>query len=266
MSPRWLATKKWGIGFLAPISWRARIFAIRPCRRSSKLLSDWQDNSFVALMTWVEGEPLSEYSGMLSLLAEDLHEVSGETLALGWLRTACEALGVLHDNGLVHGDVSPRNMIVSGTDLVLTDYDCVTRVGKRATAPGTVLYCSPSYLQGHNATPADDVYALAASFFHVVFEKETVSVRRSPSQGTRAELDRSRARRIPDVDRVPGSGHRSGSGEALRQRGGRIGGLESAPIRRAPDRTHGADGSRKSRRTSRNSAPDRREARVNRAE
>ena len=137
-----------------------------------EVASDWQDNSFVALMTWVEGEPLSEYSGMVSLLAEDLHEVSGETLALRWLRTACEALGVLHDNGLVHGDISPRNMIVSDTDLVLTDYDCVTRVGKRATAPGTVLYCSPSYLQGHNATPADDLYALAASFFHVVFEKE----------------------------------------------------------------------------------------------
>ena len=137
-----------------------------------EVASDWQDNSFVALMTWVQGEPLSEYSGMLSLLAEDLHEVSGETLALRWLQTACEALGVLHDNGLVHGDVSPRNMIVSGTDLVLTDYDCVTRVGKRANAPGTVLYCSPSYLQGRNATPADDLYALAASFFHIVFEKE----------------------------------------------------------------------------------------------
>ena len=38
MSPRWLATKKWGSGCLAPISWRARTFAIRPCRRSSKLL------------------------------------------------------------------------------------------------------------------------------------------------------------------------------------------------------------------------------------
>ena len=134
--------------------------------------SEWRDNSFVALMTWVEGEPLGEYSGMLSLLAEDLHEISGETLALRWLQTACEALRVLHDNGLVHGDVSPRNIIVSGTDLVLTDYDCVTRVGARATAPGTVLYCSPSFPQGHNATPADDLYALAASFFHVLFEKE----------------------------------------------------------------------------------------------
>ncbi len=123
-------------------------------------------------MTWIEGEPLSEYAGVLPILAEDLHEESGETLASRWLRTACEALDVLHGNGLVHGDLSPRNLIVSGNDLVLTDYDCVTRIEARAAAPGTVLYCSPSYLEGRDATPSDDIYALAASFFQVLFEKE----------------------------------------------------------------------------------------------
>ena len=133
---------------------------------------EWKDNSFVALMTWIEGEPLSEYTGVLRVPAEDLDEASGEALARRWLRDACEALNVLHGNGLVHGDVSPRNMIVSGTDLVLTDYDCVTKVGERAGGPGTALYCSPSYLEGRDAAPSDDIYALAASFFQVLFEKE----------------------------------------------------------------------------------------------
>ena len=99
-------------------------------------------------MTWIEGEPLSEYSGVLPILAEDLQEGSTEELAVRWLRTACEALRVLHDNGLVHGDVSPGNMIVSGGDLVLTDYDCVTCIGKRAAAPGTVLFCSRHISKG----------------------------------------------------------------------------------------------------------------------
>ena len=133
---------------------------------------EWRDNGFVALMTWIEGEPLGEYAGLLPLLAEELHRESGEALALEWLRTACEALRVLHDNGLIHGDVSPRNMIVSGTDLVLTDYDCVTKIGERAGAPGTVPYCSPSYLQGLDAAPSDDLYALAASFFQALFARE----------------------------------------------------------------------------------------------
>ncbi|MEK7993657.1 MAG: NERD domain-containing protein kinase family protein, partial [Planctomycetota bacterium] len=132
----------------------------------------WQENDFVALLTWIEGAPLREFIGVFPLLAEEQQETSSEALALRWLRLMCEALGVLHRNGLVHGDISPRNMIVSGSDLVLTDYDFVGKIGEPVTAPGTVLYCSPSYQDKRAASPSDDIYALAASFFHVVFEKE----------------------------------------------------------------------------------------------
>lgn len=133
---------------------------------------EWRRNSFVALMSWVEGEPLEEQIGYVPLLADGLHEESGEGLALKWLRNACDGLSVLHGNGLIHGDISPRNMIISGTELVLTDYDCVTRIGSPAASPGTVLYSPPSRLKGLEASPSDDLYALAASFFHVLFEKE----------------------------------------------------------------------------------------------
>lgn len=136
-----------------------------------QVASEWQDNGFSALMAWIEGEPLSEYAGLLSILAEDLQEPSAEALAVRWLRTACYALDTLHRSGLVHGDVSPRNIIVCGSDLVLTDYDCVTKVGERPASPGTVVYCSPSFAEEGTAAPSDDVYALAASFFHMWFEK-----------------------------------------------------------------------------------------------
>ena len=137
-----------------------------------EVASEWRDNDFIALMTWIEGEPLSEFAGLLPILAEDFQEGSDEALASRWLRTACEALDVLHRNGLVHGDVSPRNMIVSGGELVLTDYDLVGKINEPVVSPGTVLYCSPSSLKGRPASPADDIYALAASFFQVLFEKE----------------------------------------------------------------------------------------------
>ena len=134
--------------------------------------AEWRDNAFVALMQWIEGEPLGELAGVLPILAEDFDEESGEALVLRWLRTVCDALDVLHRNGLVHGDVSPRNMLVAGGDIVLTDYDCVTKVGELPTSPGTVIYTPHTAFENHSATPSDDFFALAASFFQVLFEKE----------------------------------------------------------------------------------------------
>jgi serine/threonine protein kinase len=133
---------------------------------------EWRENDFIALMTWVEGTPLREFTGLFSLLAEEQQETCSEALALRWLRVMCEALNILHSKGLIHGDVSPRNMIVSGSDLVLTDYDFITKIGEPLAAPGTVLYCSTSYQERRLASPSDDIYALAASFFHVIFERE----------------------------------------------------------------------------------------------
>lgn len=56
--------------------------------------------------------------------------------------------------------------------MVLTDYDFVTRIGESRKEPGTIQFCSPSYLTGSPAGAADDIYALAASFFHVLFDRD----------------------------------------------------------------------------------------------
>jgi hypothetical protein len=48
----------------------------------------------------------------------------------------------------------------------------VCKIGEPIAAPGTVIYCSPSYEKKSPASPSDDIYALAASFFHIVFDKE----------------------------------------------------------------------------------------------
>ena len=133
---------------------------------------EWQENDFITLMEWIQGGPLGVFTGVFPLLADDLQESSSEALALRWLRTICEALNVLHRNELVHGDVSPRNMIVSETELVLIDYDFVAKTGEPLITSGTPLYCSPFRPGKRLASPADDIYALAASFFHVVFDKE----------------------------------------------------------------------------------------------
>ena len=139
-----------------------------------EVAQEWKENDFITLMSWIEGMPFHTFTGIFPLLAEDLQE-SSEALALRWLCAMCEALSVLHRNGLVHGDVSPHNMIVAGRDLkdlVLTDYDFVARIGDRITALGAILYCPPFQQDNRTASGSDDIYALAASFFHVIFEKE----------------------------------------------------------------------------------------------
>ena len=136
-----------------------------------EVTTEWRANQFTALLTWIEGAALWDFAGVLPLLAEQ-NRSDSEELVERWLRAMCDALATLHRNGLVHGDVSPRNMIVSGEELVLTDYDCVTRIGESHTSAGTVLYSAPSNLANGVATPADDIHALAASFFHVLFDRE----------------------------------------------------------------------------------------------
>ena len=128
---------------------------------------EWKENEFTALLTWIDGAPLRNFTGVFPLLADDQGEMSGEALAFRWLHQICKALGVLHRNGLIHGDVSPSNLIVSGDDLVLTDYDFVAKIDDVIDAHGTVLYSALSRPDGRSASPADDLFALAASFFHV---------------------------------------------------------------------------------------------------
>ncbi len=126
---------------------------------------------FVALMKWVEGQPLHDLNGVLDLYAEDLGEASAEALVQRWLLDLCAALGELHRVGLVHGDVSPKNLIVQGGTLILTDYDTVALVGEAARG-GTFPYTSPVVQARQAIQPADDLYALAASLFHCLTDRE----------------------------------------------------------------------------------------------
>jgi len=135
---------------------------------------DWQENNFVALLRWVEGGPLDELKGVLSIHAEDLGETSTENMLLRWLLGLTDGLAALHTQGLVHGDVSPRNILVQQGTVVLTDYDTVAGIDKPPTGclQGNATYSSPGREKGWPYAASDDIFALAASFFHVLFERD----------------------------------------------------------------------------------------------
>lgn len=130
--------------------------------------SQWQQDEITALLKWVKGDPLSEWTGVLPLYFDDLGEGQREDVALRWLSDLCEGLAQLHQVGLVHGDVSPRNIIVDGGNTTLTDFDLAGAAG-RIPLGGTQHYCAPDVESWVAINPSDDVFALAASFFHVLF-------------------------------------------------------------------------------------------------
>jgi serine/threonine protein kinase len=136
-----------------------------------EIAAEWQADRFAALLRWVEGIPLADLAGVLPIHAEDIGEASVERLLLHWLTELCGGLTELHRVGLVHGDVSPRNIIVQRGSTVLTDYDTVLRAGE-IPRRSTALYASPAVQEGVCIEPADDIYALAASLFHVVADRE----------------------------------------------------------------------------------------------
>lgn len=131
----------------------------------------WRPDAFVALMRWIDGVPLASLTGEISAYADKYGESSVEELVMKWLVRVCQGLSQLHQAGYVHGDVTPKNLIVVGQDIFLTDYDLATRIGLKSISKGTLPYCSSAMQTEHELAPGDDIFSLGASFFHVLFDK-----------------------------------------------------------------------------------------------
>jgi len=127
--------------------------------------SEWKENDFTALLEWKEGDPFKDLQG-------SFHEFdSPQEDSLRFLQQVLEGLSSLHNNNLIHGDISPANLIVSpGLDsLSLTDYDFVCNIGEPIAGQGTVPYSPDRAGNSNIASRSDDIFSLAASFFEVVF-------------------------------------------------------------------------------------------------
>src|SRR3954469_11900689 len=111
------------------------------------------------VMELVDGDPLA------GLLAK--HGRLSAEFTLDMLEQAGNALQAAHEQGLVHRDVKPGNILVTPAGQVkLTDFGIakaadaapVTRSGM---VMGTAHYIAPEQALGHEAEPASDVYSLA---------------------------------------------------------------------------------------------------------
>ncbi|HEY0706663.1 MAG TPA: protein kinase [Polyangia bacterium] len=89
---------------------------------------------------------------------------------VAFARRLLGALAHVHAHGLVHGDLSPRNVLLRAhDDPVLIDFGN-TRLGDQPDAPaGTPLYLAPEQFQGAPASPAADLFGAGAMLFEAAF-------------------------------------------------------------------------------------------------
>jgi hypothetical protein len=79
------------------------------------------------------------------------------------------ALAHAHDNGVVHGDLSPGNIVFTAEGRpVLTDLGVARVLGETAAAEVTPAYVDPTVARGAAPGPASDVFGVAAAAFHAL--------------------------------------------------------------------------------------------------
>jgi eukaryotic-like serine/threonine-protein kinase len=112
--------------------------------------------------------------------ARSLHQVLAEDGPLPPARVAemgsmlLGALASAHAAGIVHRDVKPGNVLVTGDGrAVLTDFGIATVAGDPAlTQTGVVVgtpgFCAPERIRGAPASPASDLWSLGATLYAAV--------------------------------------------------------------------------------------------------
>ena len=138
----------------------------------------------------VRTHDLGEADGMLFITMEYVEGTSLEKLlrqrhklpvgvALTVSKQLCRALEAAHEQGVIHRDIKPQNIVVDPTGLVKVMDFGIARLtaarqqdSKGLTAVGSVVgtpqYMSPEQLMGQELDPRSDLYSAGAVMFEIV--------------------------------------------------------------------------------------------------
>lgn len=112
---------------------------------------------------------------LLDIMAADPGSLTPDVVT-GLLTKLLEALTYVHENGILHRDISPDNILLdSGGSPVLIDFGAARESATRASRILSRVHTvkdgySPQefYFAGSEQKPSSDLYALAATFHHLI--------------------------------------------------------------------------------------------------
>ena len=124
------------------------------------------EDAFIS-MEYVSGEDLSQKLKQHPEGRFEWKDIESYSLSL------CGALEYAHDQGMVHRDLKPQNLMVSGeNELKLADFGiaatATTDGEEEVPRAGTPLYWGPQQAQGMTPAPTDDIYSLGITLYHLL--------------------------------------------------------------------------------------------------
>ena len=123
------------------------------------------ENAYI-IMEYVEGASLAE----LLDATEDGLLTSDEAAAV--VEAVCDALQFAHDNGVLHLDIKPDNILVEMSGRVrLADFGMAalsSATGYAGARGGTVGYMPPEQIEGESVDVRTDVFAFAAVMYEAL--------------------------------------------------------------------------------------------------
>lgn len=120
----------------------------------------------------------------------------GRRLALEWLDSLLSGLEACHEKQIVHRDLKPANVLLVDDEVKLIDFglarhDEATAITNSESVMGSVGFLAPELLEGVQASPGSDLYAVGCIAWQVLTGAPVFSsAGRSPIQVMREHIEK----------------------------------------------------------------------------